>query len=57
VTLTVAIRNNYGQRAVYPACETSRKLAALVGAKTFTDRVIDQLKGLGYVFTVKQETI
>lgn len=55
-TITVRIANNYGQRAVYPVCEVARKLADLIGTKTFTDRAIDQLKALGYVFTVQQPT-
>lgn len=56
-TLTVEIKNVYGNRTVYPACDTSHKLADLIGAKTFTARAIDQLKGLGYTFTVKTETL
>ena len=55
-TITVRITNNYGARAVYPVCETARKLADLIGTKTFTDRAIDQLKALGYVFTIQQTT-
>lgn len=56
-TLTVAIKNVYGNRTIYPACETSHKLADLIGTKTFTDRAIEQIKGLGYTFTVKPEAI
>lgn len=55
--LTVSVKNVYGNRTIYPACGTSHKLADLIGAKTFTSRAIDQLKGLGYTFTVKHETI
>lgn len=55
-TITVRIANNYGQRAVYPVCEVARKLADLIGTKTFTDRAIDQLKALGYTFQVQQPT-
>lgn len=54
MNITVRITNNYGTRAVYPVCETARKLADLLGTKTFTDRAITQLKGLGYIFTVEQ---
>lgn len=55
--LTVSVKNVYGNRTVYPACDTSHKLADLIGAKTFTSRAIDQLKGLGYTFIVKSETL
>jgi hypothetical protein len=57
MTITVTVKNVYGNRTVYPACDVSRKLADLIGTKTFTDRAIDQIKGLGYILTVKQETI
>lgn len=55
--ITVIIKSNYGNRAVYPACDTSRKLAALIGTKTFTDAAIEQIKGLGYVFNVQQQAL
>lgn len=55
--LTVSVKNVYGNRTIYPFCDISHKLADLIGAKTFTSRAIDQLKGLGYVFTVKHEEI
>lgn len=56
-TITVRITNNYGQRAVYPACDTARKLADLIGTKTFTDRALRQIKDLGYVITVEQQAL
>ena len=56
-TITVRIANNYGQRAVYPVCEVARKLADLIGTKTFTDRAIAQIKGLGYTITVEQQAL
>lgn len=55
--LTVTVKNVYGNRTIYPACEVSRKLADLIGTKTFTDRAIEQIKGLGYIFTVKHEVV
>jgi hypothetical protein len=57
MTITVRITNNYGQRAVYPVCETAHKLAALIGTKTFTDRAISQIKGLGYTIAIEQQTL
>jgi hypothetical protein len=56
-TITVRIANNYGQRAVYPACEVARKLADLIGTKTFTDRAIAQIKSLGYTIAVEQQAL
>jgi hypothetical protein len=53
MTITVRITNNFGNRAVYPACETAAKLADLIGTKTFTDRAIAQIKALGYSINVE----
>lgn len=57
MTITVRITNNFGNRAVYPACEISKKLAELIGTKTFTDRAISQIKDLGYTIDVQSQTI
>lgn len=57
LTITVRIANNYGQRAVYPVCDTARKLADLIGTKTFTDRALRQIKDLGYTVAVEQQTL
>jgi hypothetical protein len=51
--ITVRITNNFGNRAVYPVCGTAKKLAALIGTKTFTDRAIEQIKDLGYSISVE----
>jgi hypothetical protein len=56
-TITVRITNNYGQRAVYPVCEVARKLADLIGTKTFTDRALAQIKSLGYTIAVEQQIL
>ena len=56
-TITVTIKNVYGNRLLYPACDVSRKLVELIGTKTFTRRDVDRIIGLGYNFTVKPETI
>lgn len=55
--ITVTVKNVYGNRLLYPACDVSRKLAELIGTKTFTRRDVDRIIGLGYNFTVKPETI
>ena len=57
MNITVRITSNYGQRAVYPVCEKSYKLAALIGTKTFTDRAIKELKELGYTIHTEQPTL
>jgi hypothetical protein len=40
---------------VYPACETSKKLAELIGTKTFTNAALHKLVDLGYEMTVEQQ--
>ena len=57
MTITVRIANNYGNRAVYPACATALKLAEMIGTKTFTDRAIAQIKDLGYSIAVEAPTL
>ena len=57
MNITVRIANNYGNRAVYPVCPVAQKLAALVGCKTFTDRVLQQIQDLGYTISVQQQTL
>lgn len=55
--ITLRIANNFGNRAVYPACDVSHKLADLIGTKTFTDAALKKLTGLGYVFAVQTPTL
>lgn len=57
MTITVRITNNFGNRAVYPACDTARQLADLIGTKTFTDRAISQIKALGYSINVEAQAL
>jgi hypothetical protein len=57
MNIIVRITNNFGNRAVYPVCDTARKLADLIGTKTFTDRAIAQIQDLGYTVTVQQPTL
>jgi hypothetical protein len=57
MNITVRITNNFGNRAVYPVCDTARKLADLIGTKTFTDRAIAQIQSLGYTVSVQQPTL
>ena len=57
MTITVRITNNFGNRAVYPVCDTAHKLADLIGTKTFTDRAIAQIKALGYSVSVEAQSL
>jgi hypothetical protein len=55
--LTVRIETNYGNRVIYPVCETSEKLANLIGTLTLTEGAISKLKDLGFTFEVQQQTL
>lgn len=57
MTITVRIVTNYGQRAVYPACESAKALASLTGRKTLTERDITLIKRLGYAINVEQVSL
>lgn len=57
MTITVAVKNVYGNRTVYPVCETSKLLAQLAGTKTFTLDALNTIKALGYVVAVEQVTL
>jgi hypothetical protein len=55
--ITVEIKSVYGNRSVYPACDTSKLLANLAGTKTFTKNALDTIRALGYSITVAQPNI
>jgi hypothetical protein len=57
MNITVQIVYQYGNRRVFPVCETARKLAALAGHATFTNGDIGLLKELGYTIEVVKETL
>jgi hypothetical protein len=53
--IIIRITKNYGATVVYPACETSKNLAELIGTKTFTNAALHKLVDLGYEMTVEQQ--
>lgn len=46
--IEVEVRNVYGVAKIYPANEAANKAALLVGAKTFSQRQLVLLVGLGH---------
>lgn len=54
MTITVSVRDVYGQRLVYPACDTAINLARLTGKKTFSASDIATIKKLGYEIITEQ---
>ena len=55
--ITVEVKSSYGSDLVYPACETSRMLAELIGAKTFTPAKLAIIRRLGYEVTAKAPAV
>lgn len=55
MSITVKVKNIYGQDLIYPADQTAELLCALTGKRTFSTRDISVIKRLGY--EVKQEAI
>lgn len=52
MTITVTIKSVYGNETIYPACDTARKFADLLGTKTLTRRSLQHIKALGYSVAV-----
>lgn len=50
--LKITIKCVYGNELIYPACEQSKKLASLLGTKTFTRAKVEELKAIGFSFMV-----
>ena len=46
--IKVEIKNNFGNEAIYPACEKAQLFAEIAGTKTLTRDTIAKIKALGY---------
>ena len=57
MTITIEIRDIYGIRTIYPACDKSRLLARLAGTKTITRHALETIRALGYTVEVKQPEV
>jgi hypothetical protein len=55
--ITVRVTNVYGQKTVYPVCETAQIFADIAGTKTLKPTTINSIKALGYKINVQAETI
>ena len=53
MTITVQIKNVFGNETIYPVCPAARAFAAIAGTKTLTRHALILIKGLGYAITVK----
>ena len=47
-TVTVQIKNVYGNELIYPICDTAKLFAGFTGKKTLSHADINRIKALGY---------
>lgn len=50
--LTVSIKNVYGNELIYPVCDDAKAFARIAGSTTLTRSVIEEIKKLGYTFSI-----
>jgi hypothetical protein len=55
--IIVKIKNNFGNEAIYPACDKARIFAEMVGQKTLTRSNIETIKKLGFTINVEQQKL
>jgi len=57
MTITVQIRQVYGNETIYPVCNHSRMLAAIAKTKTLTGEMLQILRANGYEIKVDAPTL
>ena len=55
--ITVEVKEVYGNKTVYPVCETAKSFAALARTKTLTFDAIQIIKSMGYEIEQKVQTL
>lgn len=52
----VTVRRVYGNKVIYPACDTARDFARIAGTKTLTPATLRQIQAMGYSISEKHES-
>jgi hypothetical protein len=55
--IQIEVKEVYGNKTVYPVCETAKAFAALARTKTLTFDAIKIIKGMGYEIEQKVQTL
>ncbi len=55
--VTVELKNNYGQQAIYPVCEKAKMFSRIAGTLTLTPQSLALIKTLGYEVIVNQPVV
>lgn len=55
--ISVRLKSNYGNQAIYPVCDKAKTFAKMLGQSTLTKFDIEYIKQLGYIVTVEPEQL
>ena len=55
MTITISVKNSYGNTLYYPECDVSYIFSRIAGTKTLTQETIKLIKALGYAINVKHD--
>ena len=55
--ITIRVTNQYGNKTVYPVCDTALLLARLAGFKTLPAHALETIRQLGYQINIQQQTL
>ena len=56
-TMTVKLRESYGQQRIYPVCQNAHEIAGMMGTKTITPQAVKTLQRLGVSVQIQQPEI
>lgn len=57
MTITVKLRDVYGNRLVYPVCPCAHYFADIAGTKTLSKFVLKRIADIGFDIIIEQETL
>jgi hypothetical protein len=55
MTITVKFKDVYGNRLVYPVCDTAKHFAAIAGTKTLSSPTLAHIKAIGFEIQIEQD--
>jgi hypothetical protein len=56
-TITIHIKNVYGEDKAYPVCEKAKLFTDIAGTKTLRPCDLNYIQALGYKISVKQQEV
>ena len=57
MTITIKLKDVYGNRLVYPVCANAHHFASIAGTKTLSTFVLKTIAAMGYDIQIEQETL